>query len=87
MWAKFGSYNMAGFTGSLGTSRYKMLPFVVNMASEMEHGSSHFIVEMSTGIVFPFGARPRRKKARCLGKNLQAAGVGKHHHRQHLQAA
>ena len=56
-----GSYEMihptknTSFTkwqGSLGKIPYKMLPFVPNMPSEMEHGSSHFIVDMCTGILF-----------------------------------
>jgi len=36
--------------GSLGKNPYKMTPFVAKMPFEMEHGSSHFIVDMCTGM-------------------------------------
>ena len=100
MWAKFGSYKMIAqqktrllqhrrvhwFTG------HKSLP---NASFCCKHGPWHrtWVQPFHSGnvyrdtVVFPFGARPRRKKARFLGKNLQAAGIGRHHHRQHLQAA
>ena len=33
---------------SLGTSRYNMAAFFIKMASDMEHGYHHFIVDICT---------------------------------------